>query len=39
MTARSPITTHVLDVSLGRPAKGIAVRIARVHGDTVTELG
>lgn len=29
MTARSPITTHVLDTALGRPAKGIAVRLER----------
>jgi 5-hydroxyisourate hydrolase len=29
-TARSPITTHVLDVSLGRPARGIEVRLARL---------
>ena len=28
MSARGPITTHVLDVSLGRPAAGIAVSLA-----------
>lgn len=39
MTQRSPITTHVLDVSLGRPARGIAVRIARQDGDGWNELG
>lgn len=39
MTAtRSPITTHVLDVSLGRPAKGIAVRLARRDGDLWTTI-
>ncbi len=35
---RSPITTHVLDVSLGRPAKGIAVRLARAEGASWNEL-
>jgi 5-hydroxyisourate hydrolase len=40
MTAtRSPITTHVLDVSLGRPAKGIAVRLARADANGWRELG
>ena len=33
MTPRSPITTHVLDVSLGRPAAGIAVSLARASGN------
>jgi 5-hydroxyisourate hydrolase len=28
---RSPITTHVLDVSLGRPAAGVAIELYRVH--------
>ncbi|MDQ3035392.1 MAG: hydroxyisourate hydrolase [Myxococcota bacterium] len=32
MSARSPITTHVLDVSIGRPAPGIAVTLARADG-------
>ncbi len=32
MSARSPITTHVLDVSLGRPAAGVGIRLARAHG-------
>jgi 5-hydroxyisourate hydrolase len=27
---RSPITTHVLDVSLGRPAAGVAIELCRV---------
>jgi 5-hydroxyisourate hydrolase len=35
---RSPITTHVLDVSLGRPAKGIVVRLARAEGAGFREL-
>jgi 5-hydroxyisourate hydrolase len=30
-TKRSPITTHVLDTSLGRPAAGIEVRLARAE--------
>ena len=34
----SPITTHILDTSVGRPAVGVAVNIERkVHGsDTAT---
>ncbi|QDU28282.1 5-hydroxyisourate hydrolase precursor [Anatilimnocola aggregata] len=27
MTANSPITTHILDVSRGKPAAGVAVRL------------
>lgn len=35
----SPITTHVLDTALGRPAAGIAVHFARQNADgTWTEL-
>ena len=33
MTTRSPITTHVLDIALGRPAVGIAVGLARATGE------
>jgi 5-hydroxyisourate hydrolase len=34
MTARgSPITTHVLDLNLGRPAGGLAVVLERAAGD------
>jgi len=33
MTTRSPITTHVLDLALGRPAAGIAVTLARAAGE------
>ena len=29
MSTRSPITTHVLDTSIGRPAQGIEVRLER----------
>ena len=29
MSQRSPITTHVLDTALGRPAEGIAIRLER----------
>ena len=29
MSQKSPITTHVLDTALGRPAKGVAVRLER----------
>jgi 5-hydroxyisourate hydrolase len=35
---RSPITTHILDVSLGRPAAGVAVRLAMRDADVFTEL-
>ncbi len=35
----SPITTHVLDISLGRPAQGIAIVLeARGLGETWSEL-
>lgn len=36
--ARSPITTHILDVSLGKPAAGVAVSLARRDGDVFIEL-
>lgn len=36
--SRSPITTHVLDVSLGRPAQGIEVRLARASDGGFTEI-
>lgn len=36
----SPITTHVLDTSLGRPATGIAVKLFHVHENgTCAEVG
>ena len=34
----SPITTHVLDTRLGRPAANIEVTLYRVDGDGRTEL-
>lgn len=33
MTARSPITTHVLDTASGRPAAGIEVTLEIADGD------
>lgn len=38
MSARSPITTHVLDVSLGKPAAGVDVRLSRLEADGFVEL-
>ena len=35
---RSPVTTHVLDTSRGRPAAGVAVHLARRAGDAWTSL-
>jgi 5-hydroxyisourate hydrolase len=35
----SPITTHVLDTSLGKPAGGIDVALARQAGTTWSDLG
>ncbi len=35
----SPITTHILDLSLGKPAAGVAVTLSRLDGATWTELG
>jgi len=34
----SPITTHILDVSLGRPAAELGVRLERREGDVFVEL-
>lgn len=37
---KSPITTHVLDTALGRPAAGIAVKLHQVTSDeSVAEIG
>lgn len=33
MTTRSPITTHILDTSLGRPAAGVEVRLYFIAAD------
>jgi len=38
MTARSPITTHVLDVALGKPARGVPVRLERQDEGTFAHL-
>jgi 5-hydroxyisourate hydrolase len=38
MTAKSPITTHVLDTALGRPARGIRITLEREEGGAFTEL-
>lgn len=35
MNAKSPITTHVLDVSRGKPAAGIAVRLEALQANKV----
>lgn len=39
MTARGPITTHVLDQSRGRPAAGVAVLLEIRAGESWRELG
>lgn len=35
---KSPITTHILDVSLGRPAAGVSVQLSRLDGATWSKL-
>ena len=35
----SPITTHVLDTSTGRPAAGVPVRLERQNGEQWEEVG
>ncbi len=35
----NPITTHVLDTSLGQPARGISTRLEKLIGDVWTEIG
>ncbi len=35
---RSPITTHVLDVSLGRPARDVPVQLARLEAGAFVEI-
>lgn len=37
-SARSPITTHVLDISLGKPAAGVAVTLARMSDGVFSDL-
>lgn len=39
MTGKSPITTHVLDTALGRPAQAVPVLLERRHGKGFTEVG
>lgn len=39
MSARSPITTHVLDIAQGRPAEGIAVTLEKISGNAFSEVG
>lgn len=38
MTAKSPITTHVLDVARGRPATGIAVKLELLEATAAWQL-
>lgn len=38
MSAKSPITTHVLDVALGKPAAGVPVKLARSEGEAFVAL-
>lgn len=35
----SPITTHVLDTAIGRPAVGLAVKLYKLQVDTFGEVG
>ena len=35
----SPITTHILDISAGRPAEGVTVTLERSSGSTWSLLG
>lgn len=38
MSAKSPITSHVLDVALGKPAAGVSVKLARSEAGAFVEL-
>jgi 5-hydroxyisourate hydrolase len=38
MNAKSPITTHVLDVSRGKPAVGIAVRLETLQANSIWQV-
>jgi 5-hydroxyisourate hydrolase len=38
MSTRSPITTHVLDTSIGRPAANVPVTLSREHDEGHWEL-
>ena len=35
----SPITTHVLDTSLGQPAEGVVVTLSRIEDDSAIAVG
>lgn len=39
MTPRSPITTHVLDTTLGKPAKGVPITLEFLEPPGYAELG
>ena len=39
MNANSPITTHVLDTALGRPAEDLRVVLSRFDGEAWSTLG
>lgn len=36
---KSPITTHILDTSRGRPAEGVTIRLERLSGANTEEVG
>jgi 5-hydroxyisourate hydrolase len=36
---KSPITTHVLDTSIGKPAAGIEVRLFALDREGIAEIG
>ena len=36
---KSPITTHILDTSLGRPAEGVKIELFRETGSNSTKIG
>jgi 5-hydroxyisourate hydrolase len=39
MSAKSPITTHILDVALGKPAANVLVTLAKLTDGNFVELG
>ncbi|MFM8270049.1 MAG: hydroxyisourate hydrolase [Pseudomonadota bacterium] len=40
MNKRSPITTHILDVSLGKPASGVSCKLEKLeNSNSWTEMG
>jgi 5-hydroxyisourate hydrolase len=39
MTEKSPITTHILDTAVGRPAAGVRVILDKREGDVFTQIG